>query len=80
MNYDTALLEAELAAYTPAEIDEFCGTLQILFDAAEDNSTAYAVFRHRVESRLSTAIKARLAAKQQSKEGGDVIPFPRRDL
>lgn len=76
MNYSTALLEAELAAYSPAEMMELVQTVSILFDAGDDDSTAFAVFRHRLEGRLSSAVAARMAAEQAAAQTATVIPFP----
>lgn len=76
MNYDTAILERELAAYSPAELAEFAETVSILFEAADDGSTHYHVMRHRIEEKLSTAIKAQTAEERAAGQSATIVQFP----
>lgn len=76
MNYDSARLEAELAAYSPGELAELAGTVSILLDAIDDGSTHYHNMRWRIETALDAAIKVRMAAEQEAGQTGTVVPFP----
>ena len=78
MSYDRARLEAELAAYSPAEMTELAGTVSILLDAVDDGSTHYHVMRWRIESALNAAIQIRMEAWREAGETGSVVPFPKR--
>lgn len=78
MSYDTALLEAELAAYSPAELFELANTVAILLDAVDDGSTHYHNMRWRLETTLAAAIDARMRAGRETGQTGTVLPFPRR--
>lgn len=70
--YDIARLRADLAAYTPTELAEFCETMDTLLDAADDGSTAFSVFRQILTDRLATAVKS-LADEG---EATTVVDFP----
>jgi hypothetical protein len=76
MNYDTALIEAELAAYSPVQLADLAGTISILLDAADDGSTHYASTRQRIEDRLATATNARMVAKRKAGQTSTIVPFP----
>lgn len=66
MSYDTAALEAELAAYSPVELSELSNTVSILLAAVGDGSTHYHVMRWRIESALEAATRARMAAERKA--------------
>lgn len=76
MSYDTALLEAELAAYSPAELAKLEKTVPILLAAVDDGSTHYHIMRWRIESALSAAIQARLEIERHAGQTGAIVPFP----
>lgn len=76
MNYDTARLDQELAAYSPSELAELQDTVSILLAAVDDGSTHYHNMGWRIEAALSSAIRARLERAQESGETGAVVQFP----
>jgi hypothetical protein len=78
MGYDTARLEAELAAYSPAELSELADTVSILLAAVDDGSTHYHNMRWRIESALAAAIAVRMEAEREAGQTGTVVPFPRK--
>jgi hypothetical protein len=78
VNYDTARLEAELAAYSPAQLIELADTVQILLAAVDDGSTHYHNMRWRIENVLGAAIKARMTAERKADHTATIVPFPRK--
>jgi hypothetical protein len=80
VNYDTALLEGELAAYSPAELPELANTVSILLAAVDDGSTHYHNMRWRIESALETAIQARLTIASEAAQTATIVPFPAKPI
>jgi len=78
MNYDTAALEAELSAYSTAELFELANTVSILLAAVDDGSTHYHNMRWRLETTLAAAIDVRMVAGREAGQTGTVVPFPRK--
>lgn len=78
MNYDTAVLEGELAAYSPVELSELANTVFILLAAVDDGSTHYHNMRWRIENALAAAIQARMAVESKAGQTATVVPFPRK--
>ena len=76
MSYDAALLEAELAAYNPAELSELANTVSILLAAVDDGSTHYHNMRWRIEDALATTIQARMVAEREAGQTATIVPFP----
>lgn len=70
-------LNAELAAYSPLELNGLIGTVDALLDGADNGTVSYCAIRARIHATLYRAVEKRLQAEARAGRTATVIPFPR---
>lgn len=73
----SAILEGELAAYSPCEMAAFAETVSILLEAADDGTLAFCEARARIQVTLAKAVDSRMKAERKAARTATVIQFPR---
>lgn len=76
MSGSVANLNAELAAYSPCELNELMGTVDALLDGADNGTVSYCAIRARIHATLYRAVERRLRAELRAGRTAIILPFP----